>query len=223
MNKPIFYKEWLKSRKFAFIMLLVLLAVSVYSFIDFRHSIRFAGKVHLLQMVVQKNIIFFALIKWPLLATGIGLAISQYIPEILQRRLKLTLHLPQNRNRIIWLHIAYGFMSYLLLSCITVTILLTGTRMMFPAEIVSAYSQALLPWVIGGWTSYALTSFILLETNWTRRIAYVVAGVFLIQWHFLSPTPGAYQFGYLFLLLLTLIATGGIHYAIMRFKIGANQ
>ncbi len=122
--KALSYKEWMKTRKLVGGWILLLAAVSVYAYIDLTYTIR-GGWILLLAAVsvyayidltytirmneavnVWFGILFqgtsvSALLMYMLPLAGISLAIVQFVPEMTQKRFKLTLHLPASETRLV--------------------------------------------------------------------------------------------------------------------------
>lgn len=91
---PIFYKEYYKTRTTLLLGALVLLSIVIYIFIDLNQTIRFNGMTTLVAHILMRDARIATQIKLPLLLFGIAVALSQFIPEMINKRLKLTMHLP---------------------------------------------------------------------------------------------------------------------------------
>ena len=109
--KPIwhlFYKEWIKTRTAFFCSLLVGVGVVFYIFIGVENKITLMGAKNYTLNILYSNppVIYYSLLRYLPLLAAVSIGISQYVPEVAQRRIRLTLHLPVG-NRT--LH-RYGFL-----------------------------------------------------------------------------------------------------------------
>ena len=55
-----------------------------------------------------------ALIKYVPLLIGVCIGLSQYVPEVLDKRIKLTLHLPLRNTMALYTMLCYGFLLLIL-------------------------------------------------------------------------------------------------------------
>ena len=108
MNKAIFFKEWIKTRGLFFITLLVSLCFAGYVMMRINRVITFKGADHLWAILLSRDTVFIELLQYLPLIIGALFASSQFIPEMTQKRLKLTLHLPYPQQRMISIDVAGG-------------------------------------------------------------------------------------------------------------------
>ena len=108
MNKAIFFKEWIKTRGLFFIALLVSLCFAGYVMMRINRVITFKGADHLWAILLSRDTVFIELLQYLPLIIGALFASSQFIPEMTQKRLKLTLHLPYPQQRMILLMLLAG-------------------------------------------------------------------------------------------------------------------
>ena len=109
MNKAIFFKEWIKTRGLFFIALLVSLCFAGYVMMRINRVITFKGADHLWAILLSRDTVFIELLQYLPLIIGALFASSQFIPEMTQKRLKLTLHLPAGETQIMASMLWYGF------------------------------------------------------------------------------------------------------------------
>lgn len=95
MFSAIFYKEWIKTRRTVGLILLLLVALLVYALVQMEQTLRVNGAVQAWSAVLLKDMSLVPEVtKWFPLLTGLLLGVAQFIPEMTDKRLKLTLHLP---------------------------------------------------------------------------------------------------------------------------------
>ncbi|MDP3148916.1 MAG: hypothetical protein Q8N83_07280 [Ignavibacteria bacterium] len=170
MYSALLYKEWLKIRWAFFSMVfltmltLMYIALNMSSYNEFMTAKGFWGNVILLGFP------FFTDIKYIPLLIGVVIAIVQFSPEMNLSRLKLTLHLPADENKLLLQMISLGFMLLTILFFLIAIILWAIVGIYFPAEVVAFVLSASFPWLVVGVASYFLTAAIILEPVWARRL-----------------------------------------------------
>ena len=108
MKKAIFYKEWIKTRRYFPIALIVSVIFIIYALLGIQRVINFRGVAHLWEILLSRDVVFIETLTYIPLLTGLLLAIVQFVPEMQQKRLKLTLHLPYPQNRMLMLMLIAG-------------------------------------------------------------------------------------------------------------------
>jgi membrane protein len=143
--------------------------------------------------MLERDVIFIDLQMYIPLIIGILLAIVQFVPEIQQSRLKLTLHLPYPHYRIIAVMLLYGIL--VLLVCFVFNFIFMSVYFIgiLAGELVKHILMTALTWYIAGFTGYLLTAWICLEPTWKRRILNIVIAVCVLRVFFLSAVPEAYN------------------------------
>ena len=92
------YKEWMKTRQILGIFLLIFAVAVVYSIIDIRHDIRIDGADNVWYRYFFQGASVAPLFRWAPALAGLAVALSQFVPEMTNKRLKLTLHLPSGER-----------------------------------------------------------------------------------------------------------------------------
>lgn len=220
MIKSIFYKEWVKSRWALLIILLVLGGVIIYSFMNVSRGLRMAGGQHIWDMIVQKGITFTDFIKYVPLFSGILLALSQYIPEMINKRLKLTLHLPLSESKVLISMIAYGILCLFIIFMLSYGILYAGFNKYFCAEIAQWNMVLTIPWFLGGITAYLLTAWICIEPVWKHKIFNSIIAMLIISLYYFDALPETYNPLLIYLIVLLLVSISFSYHSLVRFKDG---
>ena len=189
MYKAIFYKEWLKIRWIYFAMSAVSLLILGYILLNISHDLKFIKAPSYLYQVIFMGAKFYSIYMYIPLLTGLVIAISQFVPEVHSSRLKLTLHLPENENKILIEMISVGFLFLILLFLFSIIVLAIIVRIYFPTEIVNSVLYTSSPWFIAGIAVYFAVSMIIIEPIWSRRILY-----FLITYGFTNTLFKSYWY-----------------------------
>ncbi len=172
--KHLIYKEWLKTRWFASIALLLNLGVLIYIFIALRSNFLSAGGTIYLSTLMTYKTQFFSLYRYIPLGIALLIGLSQFVPEITDKRIKLALHLPLHNLQIIYIMVVYGFVL-LFLTMIPGILIFTGLISVYlPAEITIPVLQTMSPWLLGGFCAYFLIATIALEPAWKFRFLYIL-------------------------------------------------
>lgn len=220
MIQSLYYKEWHKSRWTLLIILLTFIGVILYSFINISQNLRVGGVDQVWDLIVQKGIYYFGYIKYLPLMAGVLLAITQYVPEMSNKRLKLTLHLPIPESKIMLTMLSYGIINLCIIFILAYSAIYIGTRYYFPSEIACWNAVVTLPWLLGGITTYLLTAWICIEPVWKQRILNGVLAIIIVALFYFDATPGAYSTSIIYLLIITVMSITFSFYSLIRFKDG---
>ncbi len=224
MIKAFFYKEWIKTRKYFALVVIIGLILEAYMFLKLGRSFRFAGYEHLWDVVINKNQFLFSYLKYYPFWAGLILGILQFLPEISNFRIKLSLHLPLKETRIIFYMLSYGVISLVILFVLLSGILFLGASHFFAKEIVSNYLLTTLPWFFSGLCGYFLFAFCAFEPVWKRKLVNICLSAFLLYFFFITDFPAAYEklSSIIILCIIPLIGITMVYYSIYRFKIGVQ-
>lgn len=89
MNNSTFYKEWLKIRYYVLGAFVFNVLFFVYLFFDIREPFINDPPIMAWNSAIHIHTLFYAKVKYLLLATGILISLAQFIPEITKNRLRL--------------------------------------------------------------------------------------------------------------------------------------
>jgi hypothetical protein len=108
---------------------------------------------------------------------GLAIAITQFMPEISDNKLKLTLHLPLPENTILLSMLFYGMINIFILFIAAESLLLLLSAQFFPAQINISALVTTMPWFLAGMVAYLATATIFVEPRWPKRI---IMGIFFL-------------------------------------------
>lgn len=220
MLKPIIYKEWIKTRWFLILALLVSIGFTAYGLLRIDRVIELMGAAHLWQVMLDRDVIFIDSHSYIPLLAGIGLGIVQFVPEMMQSRLKLTLHLPHNQYCIIGTMLLYGLLAMLVYTLVNFGIMLVYMTNVFAVEFIRHILMTAITWYVAGFSAYLLTSWICLEPTWKRRILNIIISVCGLSVFFQSTTPEAYNGFIVVLVIYTILLILLPMLSVHRFKVG---
>jgi len=220
MWKSVFYKEWLKIRWFIGGYTFLGILVIGYLFLALKHNFAFSGGKNVWNAVLFQGHQFYSLFKFVPLAGGLTIAIAQYLPETINKRLKLTFHLPLAENKGLLLMQAFGAGS-LLIAFLIFGGLFTGFSLIyFPIEIVADVVITIVPWLLAGFAAYFIVALVILEPNWMFRFCYSSIGCFFLTIYFASAGIAAYAPANSGLLVLTALLSIAFVFPAYRFRKG---
>lgn len=192
MWKSVVFKEWIKLKWFMLIyMLFAVLAVG-YVFIRVRHDMAFHEAKNYWYAILFQGFQYFRTLKFVPLAGGLAIAIAQYFPETVNKRIKLTFHLPREENGMLLLMMGFGVTCLLLCYAIAFLLFLILSTTFFPAEIIMAAVISIAPWFLGGFAIYFLVATIVLEPVWVFRFLYLIAASVVVPLFFKPAVTGGY-------------------------------
>lgn len=223
MIKAIFYKEWIKMRWFCLVTALFLAGFTAYALLRVQRVITFKGAAHIWEVMLEKEVVFIDIIQYLPVLLGVLLALVQFIPEMAQKRLKLTLHLPFPQRKMILLMTGIGLAALTVLFAAQVLVLWCYFRAVLAPELVSRILLTSLAWYLAGLTLYPLTAWVCLEPTWRRRVADMLVAVGVCRLFFLSETPQAYDGMLPWLLALLLCVLFFPLLSVYRFKQGCQD
>ena len=220
MLRAIFYKEYLKLRLVWPVLLLLHIGVVVYLLLALRATLLTSGVVETWATMIGRDVLMVGLLMYVPLLSGIAVALCQWLPEMQNKRIKLTLHLPVDYTVTIGAMLLCGLFGLCLICCLDAIILAVVESLWLPRELVWRTLLTCLPWYIGGLMAYAITSWCVLEPQWRIRCLDLCIGAPLVALCYLTSQPACYSAMWPWLVVLLLIAVCLPFYSVYRFKLG---
>ncbi len=220
MFQSVIFKEWLKIRWFLIILSLIGIMAAGNVFLKVQHNIAFNEATKYWYLILFQNHQYFSNLKFVPLFIGLTIAAAQYIPEIVNRRIKLTFHLPINENKILIMMLGFGTISLLAIYAIMIFIFTGLSNHFFAKEIVQAATISVTPWFLAGFGAYFLAALIILEAIWKYRIAYFITTCAFVLLYFENSVAGGYGPVNLKMAVLTLLISVSLLFSAYRFRKG---
>ncbi len=204
MLKSILLKEYCKIGKPWLVLLILHCLITGYIFIDTRQLFTVNKPELVWYQVMHLGQIHYTLFMYVPAFVGVLVACAQFLPEMQNERLRLTLHLPVPSEQLIIAHIFIGLAATSAIVLPNLIFLVIITDMYFPPEIGSIALQTAAPWGCAGFAAYAGVSAALLEPGLKLRIfnMIITCGVTGL---FLFPTEQGGYNGVLAILLVPLL------------------
>ncbi|NDV68499.1 hypothetical protein [Dysgonomonas sp. 25] len=224
MLNALFYKEWIKTRRIIFLLGVVLASLLIYTFIHTGQLFRVGGAVQVWVNIITKDFpLLPEFVRWFPLMAGLLLGLVQFIPEMTDKRLKLTLHLPLPETKILSSMLLYGMLILLAVLVVFYAVLYIGLSCYYPSEILAATTWQMLPWLIGGLLSYFFAAWVCLEPVWRQRVLNALIAIAGLSMYYMSAKSGGYIYFVPCLLLVLVAGFSFPFYSAARFKDGAQR
>lgn len=223
MERAIIFKEWVKTRMVFFISLGLAVCIAFYTVAMMNRLIELKGVEHLWLIMLLKDNTFIDMIKYVPLLVGLAIGVAQMAPEMTQKRLKLTLHLPYPQRRLVGLMLLAGLAELLVVYLLQAMIIMAYDFRILPVELVGRVMLTTLPWYFAGFTAYLFVTAVCLEGTWRRRIILSLLGIAVLMMYFLQPALEAYN-GMVLLIVITVVLLAVLSFgSIIRFKEGRQD
>lgn len=223
MERAIIFKEWVKTRMVFFISLGLAVCIAFYTVAMMNRLIELKGVEHLWLIMLLKDNTFIDMIKYVPLLVGLAIGVAQMAPEMTQKRLKLTLHLPYPQRRLVGLMLLAGLVELLVIYLLQAMIIMVYDLRILPVELVGRVMLTTLPWYFAGFTAYLFVTAVCLEGTWRRRIILSLLGIAVLMMYFLQSALEAYN-GMILLIVITVVLLAVLSFgSIIRFKEGRQD
>ncbi len=223
MIKAILYKEWIKLCRFYPVCFIAASSFTAYAIFRTGRIADFRGVEHIWEILLEKDAVPVSMLQFIPLFAGILLAIVQFVPEMVQKRLKLTLHLPFPHNRMIFLMLLTGATLLVLLFLTQGLMVYVYFSSILVQELVLHIMLTAFPWAIAGLAAYFCTAWICLEPTWKWRIAEVMVSAGLCRIFFISSLPRSYDGMLGWLLATTVLMSTAPLLSVWRFRQGCQD
>ncbi len=225
MWKSIIYKEWIKTRWVACIFTLLGLLVIGNIFLKVQHDFTFNKASIYWHTILFRNHQFYnySLFKYTPALGALAIAFAQFFPETVNKRIKLSFHLPLNENKILIHMSIFGTTCLLAIYLFILLFFISMNMLFFPFEIVTKTFISIIPWFLSGFAIYYFVSLIILEPVWKFRFLYAITSLTLIPIYLEKAALGSYTPLIPLLLCFTLLLSISLLFSGYRFRKGEMQ
>lgn len=220
MGRSVIYKEWIKLKWFLVIYLVFAVLVTGYIFIRARHDIAFHEAKNYWYGILFQGYQYFRYLKYVPLAGGLIIALAQFFPETVNKRIKLTFHLPTDENYILLLMTGFGTACLFLCNLLIFSIFWLLSSFYFPSQMITAAMISVAPWFLSGFAIYFLVALIVLEPVWLFRLLYFIAACAMLPFFFESSVTGGYAPVNLILTGMVILLSVSLLFSGYRFRKG---
>lgn len=153
----ILQKEFFKSRLALAVCLLTTCAVAVSSIVLLAGRCRAGGAESVISDYIIRGAGGAGLAGAVAMLVGVGLGLAQYVPEAVDGRIRLTLHLPVPEWQNVLLMCGFGWLSLLAVGLVSFGVYAVGFSQYVPWEIVVDNMRPVLPWCAVSFAGYNLS------------------------------------------------------------------
>ncbi len=222
MWKSVIYKEWLKIKWFVIIFAGIGVLAVGNIFLKVQHDFTFNEATNYIYRILFMGYQYFgySLFKFVPAIGALAVAIAQFFPETVNKRIKLTFHLPLNENKVLLMTMLFGTFC-LLAAYLVIFLLFWGFSLLyFPVEITGAALLSVSPWFLAGFAIYYFVALIVLEPVWKYRFLYFIVAIAFVPVYLQSALAGAYAPAILILVALTVLLSISLLFSGYRFRKG---
>jgi len=190
--RGLLYKEWIKIRW----VLLIAAAITSWTLVDLFLSLRemfaFMDPMKVWEYAIQRKTLFYSGIEYNALVAGAGIALVQFVPETMKRRLRLLFHLPVAPTKSLYFMMAAGLAAALFVIGLNVAGLAVIVPAFYPEELLKSALVTAAPWLLAGIAAYLSVVLVVVEPSWWRRVLYAAAAFCLVRLYFEGRGYGTY-------------------------------
>lgn len=223
MEKALFLKEWLKTRYVFWLCLIAGIAMAIYVYMNLSKISVMKGAEHVYQIMLLKDQTFATILMYFPLIAGLAIGAAQIFPEMLQKRLKLTLHLPVSIYKSIGWMLGTGYIELIIIFLIQIIAIIFIYSGFVAPELVKRVVFTTIPWYTAGFVTYCFTAAICFEGTLYRRIILALVGIIADVSLFLCDAPEGYNPAFWMLALLVILLPLLSFNSVFRFKEGRQD
>ena len=220
MLRSIFFKEWLKTRIAVAAILVVSLGLCAYLLLSTHQLLQSHGIMPVWDTLLSRDTLLLEWLEFVPLIAGVLLGCCQMLPEMLQKRIKLTLHLPIANGKAIGAMELYGIAVMVGLAATNLGLCYGVMAIWLPREMLQHIFLTVAVWYLAGIQAYLFTTWVILEPTWKMRMAELLFAGVCLRMFYISTMPETYNAFLPLLCAFTLLFCGLPLLSIERFKEG---
>lgn len=219
----LFYKEWIKTRWAFWATLAVGIAVIYYIFTMAENRMTMLGGKEYMLSILYDNPprIYYSWLQYLPLLGAVCIGVSQYMPEVRNKRIRLTMHLPMDNDKLIIGMSVFGLMLISIFNAILLGFFLYENHAHFPAEITGPVTSTIINWFAASYLAYNYIGMTAMEPNGYRKLVYALTGLILLSLYYGDiDFHGAYSGATWFLVIIALMSCPLVLFSTHRFYKG---
>ncbi len=178
---PILYKEWIKTYRII-LLFSVIIAGSIFgTFIDAKNNMEFNHATSAILYITQMGSFDFNLINDILMVFAIALGVAQFYPEVSNGRIRLFLHLPMDKLKLISVLVFSGILLLIVFFGIITLFYYLILNAYYPKEVFGAIFTKLFPMFLASLLYYLTTMLAFLEPKIIKKALYVILAYYILS------------------------------------------
>ncbi len=203
MLKSVFYKESVKTKSVALVLFLFNMASMFWIFISIRRLFALDHSEVVWYRVMNLGQIPYQDLAYIPLMTGLVFCIFQFLQEMRDARIRISLHLPCNSSNMVLFHALYGLFFLSIIFIMDAIVLYFISSYYFPMEFTFSALATSLTWFVTGLYAYLGGAFVLLEPQIKRKVlAFCITFIICLELHIFKGACEYFPLIFLYMLLL---------------------
>lgn len=220
MYQALIFKEWIKIRKIFLGGIILSLAIAIGFILDLHQGFVHRKAAFIWHTTVVKHDIFYDILNYAGALCGVVIGMAQFIPEVTKNRIRLSLHLPVNTEKLLLLMQGIGLLAITLLLAFNALLATLISAYYFPWIMTRSMLYTLLPWFIAAIPAYLGVALVAFEPKMIRQVLYsififIIVMTFTNNWYYQLYDNSLPRY-----LALTLLFSGTIFLPVYRFRKG---
>ncbi len=204
MLKSVFYKETVKTKSIALVLFLFNMAFMTWIFLAIRRLFTLDHSEVVWYRVMNLGQIPYQDLAYVPLMTALIFCVFQFLQEMRDARIRISLHLPCNSSNIVLFHALYGLFFLSVIFIIDAIALYCISSHYFPMEFSISALNTSFTWFVAGLYAYLGGAFVLLEPQVKRKfLAFIITFIICLELHLYK--DASYYFPLIFLYVALLI------------------
>ena len=220
MIRSLFFKEWLKTRMAVVLAGVATMGLCAYLLITIGRVMESHGIMAVWDTLLNRDTLLIEPLRFVPIVVGILLGVAQILPEMTQKRIKLTLHLPIENWKSIGIMVLYGAVVMAGLAVLNLGVCFGVMSVWLPAEILKHIFLTAVVWYLAGLLAYFFTVWVVLEPTWKLRIPEMLFAAACLRGFYMSTMPEAYNAFLPIMAVFTVLCSALPLLSIDRFKKG---
>lgn len=220
MVRSLFFKEWLKTRMAVVLAGVATMGLCAYLLITIGRVMESHGMMAVWDTLLNRDTLLIEPLRFVPIVVGVLLGVAQILPEMTQKRIKLTLHLPIENWKSIGIMVLYGAVVMAGLAVLNLGVCFGVMSVWLPAEILKHIFLTAVVWYLAGLLAYFFTVWVVLEPTWKLRIPEMLFAAACLRGFFMSTMPEAYNAFLPIMAVFTVLCSALPLLSIDRFKKG---
>lgn len=220
MVRSLFFKEWLKTRMAVVLVGVATMGLCAYLLITIGRVMESHGMMAVWDTLLNRDTLLIEPLRFVPIVVGVLLGVAQILPEMTQKRIKLTLHLPIENWKSIGIMVLYGAVVMAGLAVLNLGVCFGVMSVWLPAEILKHIFLTAVVWYLAGLLAYFFTVWVVLEPTWKLRIPEMLFAAACLRGFYMSTMPEAYNAFLPIMAVFTVLCSALPLLSIDRFKKG---
>nr|WP_320014506.1 hypothetical protein [uncultured Desulfobacter sp.] len=218
MIQAIFRKEFFKIRMLTLLTLVVHICILLYIYVSTRRLFILDHPEVVWYRVLHLGQIYYGLLKYIPLLSGILIACFQFLPEMWGERFRLSLHLPVPPAFVALSHLLVGMSVYCALALVDLCGLGLITGLFFPWQGIKISLLTALPWTMAGAAAYLGMALSLLEPDFRLKAVNLIIGAGVTGLYLQNVDSGAYGPSLVLLIVPLVLMMPAVLLPVFRFR-----